>query len=1147
MEPTFFSSLIQDHVANLDGFFNEPTGAVLEGTRDDESPPFLFSEVTGYAIRDLLHVHDLTGDERYLTWARKAATWLTTAAWHDQGWILTRFYLNEDNDPSNRLYSFSGGNVFLFDNAICLMGLLDLYRRTKCEMLRDRMDTLAGNLLKQLRDDGSLPPILNVLGGNDPIPEPSKWSQRSGAFHAKIAEAFVELWSVTADQECKKKYQDAALKICRFALRQQQDDDGRFVTDRGGRTQLHPHCYAAEGILHVGYLLQEDKLLDAARRATMWALKQRTGQLIPQEFEQTGPVGPFPRTDAVAQVLRLGARLYRMGELPEQEFESLEMLASGVLSTKDPDENYFRYGMYEDGKESFTRSYWTNMFAFHGLLEYAAAWVARNTVALVLAGGTGTRCWPISCENRPKPLSRDFLAHRSLLEETVARFVGGRVWERGPGWILPENLFVVSGAKGLLETRDQVRGLGVPPENVVEEKHAMGTLHASRLAMAHIKKKGKKLIVVSMADNLILPLPMFRDAFWRAAVAAWRSEKLIVGLGIPREWPKDPPDDRFGHEIYDRTNVIVNGVYHVDEFVEKPNVLPHLSENQSFAWNSGSVVSTFAYLSEQLDAKADAACEQNLTTNLLQKQDVQKAVSLYKPAVRFADLGSPGEDLRSFFLGTEYDHGNGNVVLGPEGVEVILLRSRRNIIISDRTTEVIGIDDHLIINNSFTNAAVVLPLNEARALPTLYRMFADVNGFDLFVTGGSNDVPRQNLDLGSESCETHSGHGLAATVRCRAIRLERTLDRLRVVGNSHIRLSNEEVEIIEQRKDDPELVRHLLDVTIIGEILSNPIGLPEDARGLLRLACLTHDIGGYLAEDKLATEQSVARKAEALTGLAWTDVDVQVLRALILQHPECNLTHDERHLLSNFNDSIQSALEVLKIKHFQAFPYLDELIYLLCNQEEPAAFRRPFSSRFSLPAEEDLVKVFSCLKAADAWVYTHCLWKKKLRRKTKEHIAGFMAFLCRTLRDAEAPPTVLVDYISREMLNRESALYEYTCGKLRVQNQPDGNLERVPLFGSDNVYLAFMSGARGMDDTSVSDTITETVSNRSDKEVELLIWLPHHLHVMACSGLLGIEPGKVKNLAYVIMGRCREERRQVWDGKNDARDSLLDALKWRQP
>ncbi|MBI3653782.1 MAG: hypothetical protein HY231_22340 [Acidobacteria bacterium] len=750
--------------------------------------------------------------------------------------------------------------------------------KEKLQPLAKKIHILADNLVASIDRNGSIPAICDASGNQLQFENP-RWSQQRGSFQAKIAEALAELYAVTLEE----RYAEAARRLCRFAISWQKPD-GRFITDAKGNTQLHPHCYSAEGIFRVGTILKDETFIASARRATEWALLQCHKGQIAQEIGTTIEGHSYHRTDAQAQVLRLGAQMLQSDILPEKYWQPINGLAESVLAMKHPQEGYFRYGYYEDGKESKTLSYWTNMFAFHSLLDYAATWVSRNLSVIVLAGGIGSRCWPVSCVELPKPLARGLLGGRSLLEETVSRFLKS-------GCVRPENVFVLSTTRGLAKAQEQMQALGIPTINIVEERQPKGTLGALQYSVNQLGNRLKDILVVSTADNLIEPLTVFRHTLVKAALLSWWEKAgILVSLGVPdREC-----DPRFGHTIYQKADEISQGVYAVDRFVEKPPDAGQLQiqQEESYAWDSGCIVSRRSYIQQiiqQLAVNKAGTQAQNLegdiTRQILENPEYRKAVALYSPIIRFVDVGAPGKDLREFFLGTKADRGDGNIFLGSEKVEAFYVSARGNIVISDKkSVVVIGINDHLIIDNSLTNSAVVLPLNRVDALPIMYRMLEGVDGFHPFIVGGEitqQASPHHFAHDCQGQCNTDSSHGLALAINCTNLRLKRSADCLLVVDQSHTQLSDCVVDILSVEKNAAASTGDLLGVAALTEMLVKPNGIHKTAQDLPHLFCLTHELEDYLTKDEVSSEKELTVKLKNLSAIKPMVLDSQALQELV--------------------------------------------------------------------------------------------------------------------------------------------------------------------------------------------------------------------------------------------------------------------------
>jgi hypothetical protein len=428
---------------------------VFEPGREDGTPRFLFTEVTGYALLDDLTLYSLTGNKHYLDMANKSAAWIVAHGQDPTGGVLTRYFFERDTDPDLIDKSFAGRRIFTFDVAICLRGMVALYRYTGDETWLRSAVRMGDYLLDcVVSSEAEVTAIYDAARGQAVPADRNKWSRCFGAFHSKAGEALIDLFAVTKQE----KYALAARAICHKVIRF-QSPKGNFETS-SGRTELHPHCYATEGLLHVGRMTGEEAFIDSARRATEWALGHCKNGEIPQVIDSSSDAAQARfRTDALAQVLALASDLVQMGRIGQEKLPLLDQLAAKLLSMKKNGDGYFQYGFYErefKGKlEADTRSYWTNMFCMRGLIRYYMAVLLENTYVAILAGGIGSRVWPISCENRPKPVSYSLLGDRSLLQETIRRFTHDF-------FIMPNRIFILCSANALGQVSEQAGKEGVP-------------------------------------------------------------------------------------------------------------------------------------------------------------------------------------------------------------------------------------------------------------------------------------------------------------------------------------------------------------------------------------------------------------------------------------------------------------------------------------------------------------------------------------------------------------------------------------------------------------------------------------------------------------------------------------------------------------
>ena len=608
----FGEDVLGDYETQLDHFFDAKTGAVVEHRRNDGTPRFLFTEVTGYAILDFLLLYSITGKEEYLFKAGKCGDWIINSARDACGGVKTRYYFEEDGNPDLLATSFYGRRIFSFDTAICLKALVALYDKTHDAVYREAAEKMGEFLISMMvQEDGSVCAVYNAANDEYVQDDPARWSKQSGSFHAKVGEALIDLYSVIK----KDEYRNKAEMICENALRF-QSDDGNFKTSEG-LTELHPHCYSAEGLLHVGRRIQNHEFIKAARAATEWAVNRSKKGEIPQVFDYTTgePMGSF-RTDGLAQALGLAADLLHIGQFNRRYKNKLNGLASRIMNMKSSREKYFKYGFYEKeyngSLESDTRSYWTNMFCLRGLYKYYRSYLLDQTYVVILAGGKGTRCWPISCETKPKPFAESLLGDRSLLEETVRRYTAN-------GFFNPKRIFFLCSQKAKNIAVEHAKTMKIPKDNIIFEKQARDTLPAVSLALKQmdpLDKDEDRLVVVSMADNVFEPYADFQRAVIQALSVARENECFVsVGKPVSRD---DAFDGRFGHIRYTRR---INGYrcFRVDEFHEKPGEEKYEELRQKkdhLAWDCGTVVFKHSCFNRTVPSPRAG---QNLSKNLLAK------------------------------------------------------------------------------------------------------------------------------------------------------------------------------------------------------------------------------------------------------------------------------------------------------------------------------------------------------------------------------------------------------------------------------------------------------------------------------------------------------------------------------------------------
>ncbi len=194
---------------------------------------------------------------------------------------------------------------------------------------------------------------------------------------------------------------------------------------------------------------------------------------------------------------------------------------------------------------------------------------------VVLAGGAGTRLWPLSREHFPKQLI-DLVGPDSLLQATVRRMQGFS--GRHP---VDATAIIVCGDEHRFVTAEQLQAGGMQGRLVVEPARR-NTAPALTLAATLARADGADAILVVMPADHAIP---DTGAFHRAlALAASHAEQgAIVTLGVP----PTRPDTGYGYIKLGEP--MADGVRHMERFVEKPalELAAQYVASGNYWWNSG--------------------------------------------------------------------------------------------------------------------------------------------------------------------------------------------------------------------------------------------------------------------------------------------------------------------------------------------------------------------------------------------------------------------------------------------------------------------------------------------------------------------------------------------------------------------------------
>lgn len=207
-------------------------------------------------------------------------------------------------------------------------------------------------------------------------------------------------------------------------------------------------------------------------------------------------------------------------------------------------------------------------------------------IPVIMAGGSGTRLWPLSRQHYPKQLLKLF-GDRTMLQQTLLRLAG--VPELGPPIVVcnEEHRFMVA---------EQLQEIGQHDAVIMLEPIARNTAPAIALAALQAREIDKNpTLLVLAADHIIREVPEFQRVVELAVEAA--EQGFIATFGV---CPLSP-ETGYGYIKTRKEEGVVRDFVPVEQFVEKPDLTTaeqYLAAGCYF-WNSGMFVfNTDVFLSE---------------------------------------------------------------------------------------------------------------------------------------------------------------------------------------------------------------------------------------------------------------------------------------------------------------------------------------------------------------------------------------------------------------------------------------------------------------------------------------------------------------------------------------------------------------------
>ncbi|WP_202318604.1 mannose-1-phosphate guanylyltransferase/mannose-6-phosphate isomerase [Archaeoglobus neptunius] len=296
---------------------------------------------------------------------------------------------------------------------------------------------------------------------------------------------------------------------------------------------------------------------------------------------------------------------------------------------------------------------------------------------VILAGGSGTRLFPLSREELPKQFIEIF-ENRSLFQHTVRRAL-----------MLadPEDIYIVANEKHKFRVLDQLAEIGVEIPNILLEPVAKNTLPAVIYALREIG--GDATVAVMPADHLIDANEDFIKAFKNAEKLA---DNHIVTFGVK------PTHPHTGYGYIKPGKELGEG-FLVERFIEKPNrETAEMLIREGCLWNSGIFVFSKDLFLEECGKHVPEVL------GLLEKTDyislpevsIDKGVMEKTDKAAVIPLNTFWSDVGSFDAIYELykKDDRGNAISG----EILIVDSENNLAISERLLALVGVRDLAVID-----------------------------------------------------------------------------------------------------------------------------------------------------------------------------------------------------------------------------------------------------------------------------------------------------------------------------------------------------------------------------------------------------------------------------------------------------------------
>lgn len=323
--------------------------------------------------------------------------------------------------------------------------------------------------------------------------------------------------------------------------------------------------------------------------------------------------------------------------------------------------------------------------------------------ALIMAGGKGTRFWPLSTEEKPKQFL-NLIGDKTMIQMTVNRIIP----------IIPiERVFICTGKMYVDLVKEQIPEL--PERNIIVEPEGRNTAPCIALSSLVINRYYKdSTMVVLPSDHLINNEDEFRKIILESESFIGKNNKAILTLGME----PSRAETGYGYIKYsnNKDKIIESEVVKVERFVEKPNreLAEEYIKDGNYLWNGGMFVWTSNNILNEIGKYSPNTYEALHKIQYVEENDLQslinreygkteaisidyavleksKEIYVIPSDIGWDDIGS-WEAIERY---TEKDE-LGNVAIG----EAKTIKGKNNLLVSNNHKVIVeGLSDIYVIEN----------------------------------------------------------------------------------------------------------------------------------------------------------------------------------------------------------------------------------------------------------------------------------------------------------------------------------------------------------------------------------------------------------------------------------------------------------------